>query len=1441
MATPSDKSHPAKPRRRRLRNAAIAVLALLAIGAFVFTRPAVLARLVLPSAARAIGGEVTAARVALDGFETLVIDDLRVRARGWSGDAGQVAYADTMRVEFSLWALLFGDVKVYSVSVGRLDLRLAEREDTPGAFSMLALVPEPSERADARRQRPARITIEELAIENGVAADGGFEKLGELRFRGSLTPIPESPAAFAFRLEGKPDETGRIAIGEFSGSFDGDRRAIDVGAKRIDLDGRQLAVAPLAVRAWTTRLGLEGSIPSARFAYSPESSPTAELDIEGVAMDLPIGALGDAALAESWSGLLDGELVPARSMPRMTLRQGSLRFRDETVALVGLKGSLGAEGEDVIEVPFECELNLEIPSDQLPPFDWDKREEWIEQAARSAAFSMTVAIRDFGSPEPASGAPRMLQLPRAVAKVIADFGITEWTLNLDTRIERGAPGADGTPAPLTTGGTLRLTEGSGAYEEFPYRLDDVNGTVTFRNDDVLVERFTGRGEDGALVTIDGELIGIATGAEIDLRIRCDDAPIDQRLFDAFDAGPREALGLLFDERANAALDAADLLPDATALVAQRQALARLASGADGGRDAERLRRSIDAGPFKLGGRAGFDLRVYSPAGFGQPVIVTGDVKVRDAGLVFGRFPYPLRIKSGSITILDEAIVIGGGGLRAVTPAGGTFVVGGSVQIPRDGAGGRRLLPLIEIADNDDAINPALLAAIPFSEGDATEGWPGRDLAPAGELLRALGLTGSLDLNGFVTTRPDGGESFQIKIDFERGRAEPDADGRLWLAAQGLPWPEGFVLDDCSAKLDVTPDLVRFDDCTGTRGSGAVEASGYADLAGPGKRVELTLDDLPIDAAFAGYLGDTPAESAERFARYQPSGILDGTVVRVVDERGAVTRGSLVPVHLEVTMDGSRVRAEHLAGRIEVEGDEVRADSLELRLSSAGADDGILRLSGKLSQETLDARWSGVRVESPVLREVLRNRGPGAVATLRSREAVGFLDARYTASGGERLEIVPKSLRVGPEGRRVLFTFDPTSRIEATGDSIEIDLRSTLGADADGTMMFAGRFDLGVDSRVDARMTIDARSLTPALREVLPPPLDMASRSIDLASTGRFLLDLTDIDLRWPASRSAAEPDLYSLRGEARLEGAAFNTGISFTDMQATLPIEFRYEPHAAQPVDFHAMLSSTGAKAIGRTIGRSVARIASRPSGNAIEIDADGDIADGRFDVRADVDFDRDRYAALLRISEAGFAQLRDRTEKAPSGDGGRLSARLEVEGPLGGSEADVASRTGTLDVMLRDAELASTPIALRVLQLTQLMPPFAGNLSETEAHLTIKGSSAAIDSVRLSSPTLSLTGSGTLDIPSLAVAMRLSAKGTIPVLSDLIGGVTGAIFAIDVEGTLGEPRVSIAPLPGITSEPTVTVPLPTPATDAGPTPTLSAPPDGDGDAKVAPDARSGR
>jgi hypothetical protein len=46
--------------------------------------------------------------------------------------------------------------------------------------------------------------------------------------------------------------------------------------------------------------------------------------------------------------------------------------------------------------------------------------------------------------------------------------------------------------------------------------------------------------------------------------------------------------------------------------------------------------------------------------------------------------------------------------------------------------------------------------------------------------------------------------------------------------------------------------------------------------------------------------------------------------------------------------------------------------------------------------------------------------------------------------------------------------------------------------------------------------------------------------------------------------------------------------------------------------------------------------------------------------------------------------------------------------------------------------------------------------------------------------------------------------RGTVPLLSDIVGSVMEQIFQIDLRGTLEDPRASIAPIPLIAPMPTL-------------------------------------
>jgi hypothetical protein len=1434
-----------------------------AAGLFYLTRPSTLVSIILPRATKAIGGPVAASKIALDGFDTLVLEDVRIRVDGWEGDTGQLAYADRVHVEFSPWELFIGKLTVRAVSVNRLELRLAERANEPNSFSLLDLrpdVPTKDDSADDKLIDPPAVTIEELVIENGIADNDRYTRLGELRFRGTLQRLEDAKPRYQLQLTGRPDTDGNIGVGTIKGEFSPTDQALSLEVDDLVVDNHELAIAPIAVREWTRKLSLDGRLKRGRFEYSPSSEPFAEFDVEGVALDLPLDALGEASLEDAWSGFAGGKPVSLKSTPRMTVREGTLRVSTDRVELRGLKGELGARDPEalVIPVPFECAFQLDIPRTDLEPFTWEKRDTWLEEAARIAPFTLTASIPQFSSPVITQGAPDTLQLPTAAVKILSDFNIVQWTIDVDTRFERGSPDKNRKPAPLQSSGMLRLSRCAGAFEEFPYPLVDVSGTIGFEGDNLVVERIVGKARrpvdapntanaaetPEVTVSIEGRLDGIASGAEIDLDIRCDDAPIDATLFASFEGGAREALELLFDQRAASGMAKAGLLPDAALLVEQRQQLARLSEDDADRATRERLERSIAAGPFALGGRCGFQMRVYSPAGFGQPIYVTGNVEVRDAGVMFGRFPYPLRIKQGRFQVLDEAIVIGGGGLTATTPAGGVFNVSGSVNIPRDGKGGRDLRPLIEITDKGDTLNPALLAAIPHDGDEIPSGWPGEQLAPGGELLRALGLSGAIELNGLVTSKPDGREDFRFRIAFSGGTAAPDAAGRAWLADEGLPWPTDFTLEECAAQIDIVPERLTFEQCVGRHGSGSVVARGFTDLDGPASSIELELNDLPIDRAFEGYLAADPATAEARFTRYGPSGSMDGKVRRTVSAKGAETEGVLTPDWLEITLDGSRVRADRVAGRIAVSGNALRAESLEFRLSDGNQDDGILRLSGPLSMAAtegstpLDAQLANCRFESPLVRELLAPRANAIVGWMRSESASGRFDAHYIGEPRESITVKPKSLAAGARDARVEVFFDDAAKIDADAAGVRWNVAGTFAPNAteaskspqqvtsngsnvaqasetsNGSVRSVGSVESNATNGVNtlaANLSIDAPQLTRGLRAQLPPPLDSSATAIDLTSAGRFTLQLDEITARWQDQPpQGTDPmELYHLKGAATFDAAAFETGVAFTGMNASLPFSLEYTPRTTTPVKFEARVVSSRATVIERLMGASIINLSTDATGDALNIDGAGDFALGRFDVTARTDFKADRYQVRVRVAGADYVLVRDPAREserttANAGLDGRVAGVLEVEGPMGSTPEDVAGRKGWGRAAVHDARLADAPIAMRALQLTQLMLPINAALKTLSTSFTIQGDTVDLDTCTLTTGTLTLNGKGKLDIPTFALAMRFFPKGTVPILSDVIGSVTNQLFAIDIRGTLGDPQTSVVAIPAAAAMPTM-------------------------------------
>ena len=144
------------------------------------------------------------------------------------------------------------------------------------------------------------------------------------------------------------------------------------------------------------------------------------------------------------------------------------------------------------------------------------------------------------------------------------------------------------------------------------------------------------------------------------------------------------------------------------------------------------------------------------------------------------------------------------------------------------------------------------------------------------------------------------------------------------------------------------------------------------------------------------------------------------------------------------------------------------------------------------------------------------------------------------------------------------------------------------------------------------------------------------------------------------------------------------------------------------------------------------------------------------------------------------------------------MDARINIAG----TSAGISTRQGRGSATIRQAELARLPIGVALLQITQLSLSLDPIVQQGEFDFTIDQDRIQFEKFDLACKDLLLSGEGWLNTESNEIALRLRNRGTMPIISDILGGVTNQLFQIDVRGTITDPIGSLAPLPGLTAPP---------------------------------------
>jgi hypothetical protein len=1380
----------ASPRERRIaRRIAVWLAILAAAGAalvFVATRQWAVRLVVEPILSNAFGGEVEVGTTRLVASDTVEVDRLTLRCPEWPGLAGEVATLQGIRLTVDPWTLLFGRPDVRRLDIDRAHARLAEDAARPGEYNVMSLRPEGG--SESEPLRADEVSLKRLEIETGLVVDGTYRMVGSRAFAGSFRLAeghegapPGSDPIFDVSLVDLELENGPTLRGRWN------ERTLEFDAtlERLDLDNRLLDLLPLTLKAWAESAGFAGTVTEATLAWSPEASPRASLEVRDLVMSLP-----EAELGSTWARFVAGRIAPRESRPAVRVPKARIEVKGDRILLDRIAGEFATLEDDpgIVPLPVELELAIDMPPNALIGLNWDDAETratQLEEMFDRAGFRVEVSIKSFDSSRAPPGHTPAVEVPRVVAEVLETFRVRQWCVDVDVVTWRnpGERAPDGSPR-IHVEGEARLSKGAGAFEQFLYPLSDVRATFRFKDDVIDIIDFVGLGSEGTPVRVTGRVVEPGNDAEVDVWVEAADIPLDRAFLEAFDGGARRAMEELFDFRAYGQLAESGLLaaPEATF----------------GG--------ELDDRPFTLGGRVDFRINVTRELGKNKPIPTVGEVDIRRAGAVLARFPYPLLCTGGRITIEDEAIRLGEG-LSAITPAGGSVTIDGDILIPRLPGGGRDFLPTIRFEGRDDRMGPLLLAAIPPPDRATMPDWPGRSLSPGGSRLAAAGLAGTIDVSGTVGHDEKGSTTFAMDVRFRDGSITPYRDER---SPGGLGIPPGLDLDRMTADLRITDESVTVRSLVGHRGDGIVSVEGGLAFRGEEERFDITLDRMAIESWCVETLPKEWRPTGRRiWDEASPQGMFDARV-RVATAADGIEslEATVTPREIAFDWKGRRTRTVGLEGGLEIRDSAIKARGLSFGIETEGRPEGRVSCEGGVDARDpylplldLVATVHDGRFESPAVDLALAGfAGESFRDGWAMREPEGRFDAtiRLGEGGGPerwRLDLVPKEATVSISGRRIATTLGTGGTIAVTPAAVEFP-GLEISVDG-GTAAVSGSIDLAASPRVGSLgFDLSATDWTEDLLTILPPPLPQAAGSIDF-SAETFSIRDGRIFIRWDDDVGITDPLTYEFDGEIVTRNARLDVGVPLTEIdgEAVLAFDHRREPGGSEPVtSLETRMKASGLRIYGRPARDAEADLRLVNGGWRVVLDrCVATLGEGLLAARGEIDRASMRYTAEVKIAGSNVERLMDPEGEAPPGRG-RLDASVAIEGPLG----DRSARVGRGRIRVRDAALASSPIVMQVLQLTQFALPSRDSIKDADVEFVIEGDRAEFERLSLRADLLRLDGTGRIGLDDLELDATLRARGSLGPVSDVLGLVGDQFALISIRGPLGDPKAQLLPLPGL-------------------------------------------
>ncbi|MGI9014092.1 MAG: hypothetical protein ACR2GY_07570, partial [Phycisphaerales bacterium] len=1185
-----------KPRRwRKRRIVALAILVpllILAVAVYIVTRPVFLASQIGPVLSRELGGEVSIGGIELLGTRSVLMRDVSVRSHEHPGVPGEVIFIRKVRVDADLIGLARGRKVDIAVTLSDALFRLAEDESHPNRFTFLTLGGADD---DDDGTSPGKLTI---ALERGLLVVGTFNGAqftprGALHLAGSIHNRADDTDTFNFDVR-QTDERGYPRSGDtgiaLKGAIDTRTFAVNGRVDSVELDQQLQGLCPMELRAWWERLDLTGRINSIEIRLADDGGLQSEMSVRDVGLTIPID---DDRI---WARYQHGEVVPAAGQPRMRVEAGLLRYREGSIEFENMSGSLissraagtfqglpyrvsGTIGPVAATTPAELAAIDVTDVDQIP-------------------MNLQFALESFEFDAQRQGQPggNGIELPAAIAHIFARFAVASCTLDTQLIIQREAqPSGRGeiTPPaqPLMASGTATLRNGRGAYEKFPYPLEDIAAQLRFTQDQLEVVTLHGNGPNGGDISITGTIAPIGKWPDVALSLTAHSLPLDANLRTALPVTPTAVFDSILHQPSLDRLRGRNMLPDGddiarakAQLAAVDESLQKATDDANNEQLRERLKLQrdallgmVNAADFAMGGNVDIAFKVRREVGRGQPTHVTGTITASAVGLVLDVYPYPIRVHEGVIEIeVDRARLRS---IRGTAIGGGSVLVDGEIRFIKV-KGARDLIhPELTISLTNDIINDASIAVLPmigFAGSTARIEQMEGGLADTADMLRALNLAGRMSFHGRVFTDESDEIDWDIAVALSDASATPSADIASVVARSGLFWPPGFAVEDVNGSVQITRDRFNIGSLTGHRNEGVVHVTdGFIDLQRSDREsaLELAFENLDIGEYLLNVLPDRDAARVrEVWERYQPRGRFDATLsYRRTKEGAQPLQLSITPRSLTLRLDNEEIPIEGdgSAAQLILGNGAAEFRNLGLRLpdvvqgneDATSSSPGLVTLSGRVglgAAEPLHVQGqvTGGRLESAWVREAITLFGDESWAErIFAFNPLGAFDAVFDwqaagadGAGSFDATLSPHSLSVTVRDTQIDALFGPGGVVTISDGHIVL---SNLA----GTLASQAKF--AVDGEIDATSPPSAKlnlaytgGVDDELRALLPRALIASLSSIEFATDGPVVVGNAVLDVR-SDKEDAAGMVQTAFQGQVELSRASFLAGLAFTEVALT--------------------------------------------------------------------------------------------------------------------------------------------------------------------------------------------------------------------------------------------------------------------------------------------------